>query len=176
MSGKAAKCEKASKQSPASVRRGDAVHHPQHGIGRVQSVRKRSFSGPDGAPFAQMYFKRDEVTLILPVDDVAETVRAPMDARQAKELLDHLENWNGRLSSQWKARAAASQEIMERGDPFEYAEVYKGLTRLEAKGGLRHSDRTHMTRSLDLLVDELSFALEKPPEQVLGLIQEATGA
>jgi len=31
------------------------------------------------------------------------------------------------VSSKWKARANAHQQLMEKGDPFAYAEVYKGL-------------------------------------------------
>ena len=48
-------------------------------------------------------------------------------------LLQHLETWKGRMSKQWKARANANQAAIERGDPFGYAEVYKGLTQLEVR-------------------------------------------
>lgn len=97
--------------------------------------------------------------------DLATTVRKPIDASEAKQLLDHLEKWNGNVSSEWKARATANQVAMERGDPFGYAEVYKGLSRLEAKGALRTTDREHLNQSLDLLAEELANALGKTPEQ-----------
>jgi RNA polymerase-interacting CarD/CdnL/TRCF family regulator len=150
----------------AKITRGDAVHHPHHGIGRVQSVSKRNFAGSNGAQFAQLYFKREELTLILPMRDAAATVRDPITAKQAGQILDHIEHWDGLAGKQWKARAAAHREAMDRGDPFECAEVFKSLSRLEAAGTLRHTDRTNLKRVFDALADELAFALDASPDRV----------
>jgi len=156
-----------------SIRRGAAVHHPHHGIGRVQSVGKRRFAGANGTEFAQLYFKRDGLTLILPLQDAAGVVRSPLDASQAGQLLDYLETCDGRCSKQWKARAAAHEQAMQGNDPFQYAEVCKGLSRLEAEGTLRHTDRNHLNRSIELLADELAYALGKTPEHARRLIAKA---
>ena len=112
-----------------------------------------------------MYFKRDGLTLMMRKQDLANTVRNPINASEARKLLDHLEKWDGNVSSQWKVRANANQVAMERGDPFDYAEVYKGLSRLEAEGNLRASDRAHLNQALDFLAEELANALGKTPEQ-----------
>lgn len=155
------------------IGRGAAVHHPHHGIGLIQSVGKRSFSANSNDKFAQLYFERDDLTLILPVNDLEETVRKPITAREANQVLDHIRQWRGRVRKQWKARAAANQEAMERGDPFEYAEIYKGLTLLESEGTLRHTDRTHLNRSFEFLADELAHALDETPDYARMLITEA---
>ncbi len=97
--------------------------------------------------------------------DLADIVRNPINASEAKKLLDHLDKWDGNVSNKWKVRANANQIAMERGDPFDYAEVYKGLSRLEAEGTLRASDRAHLNQALDFLVEELANALGKTPEQ-----------
>ena len=120
-----------------------------------------------------MYFKHDGLTLMMRKQDLAKTVRKPMNASEAKQLLDHLKKWDGKMSSQWKARANANQVVMERGDPFGYADVYKGLSKLEAEGTLRSSDREHLNRSLKFLVEELSNALGKTPEQTRNQIANA---
>ena len=106
--------------------------------------------------------------------DLAKTIRNPIDAAQARKLLKHLKTWNGKVSSQWKARANAHQQTMERGDPFGYAEVYKGLSKLEEEGTLRASDRVHLNQSLSFLVEEVANALGKTPEQALNQITRAT--
>ena len=98
-------------------------------------------------------------------EDLAETVRKPISASEAKQLLEHLEGWNGNVRKEWKARANANQVAMEGGDPFAYADVYKGLSKLEAEGTLRATDREHMKKSLTLLVEEVSCALGETPEQ-----------
>ena len=97
--------------------------------------------------------------------DLANTVRNPINASEAKQLLDHLEKWDGNVSSQWKVRANAHHMAMERGGPMDYAEVYKGLSKLEAEGTLRASDRAHLNQALNFLVEELANALGKTPEQ-----------
>ncbi|MBT8052751.1 MAG: hypothetical protein HKN57_01440 [Xanthomonadales bacterium] len=148
-----------------TISKGEYVHHPIHGIGHVQSIRERSFSGDTGTTYAKVYFKREELTLMLREQDLAETVRKPIDASEAKKLLNHLESWNGKVRAGWKARANANQMALEGGNPFDYAEVYAELRKLEADGSLRAADRQHMNKSLDLLVEELSNALGKTPEQ-----------
>jgi len=98
-------------------------------------------------------------------EDLAKTVRKPISASEAKQLLKHLEGWDGKVKKEWKARASANQVAMEGGDPFAYADVYKGLSKLEAEGTLRATDREHMKKSLVLLAEEVSCALGKTPEQ-----------
>ena len=154
-----------SRRKLITIIQGDTVHHPHHGIGQVQSIRKRSFSGEEETSFAQVYFKRGGLTLMMRKKDLAETVRNPINASEARRLLDHLEKWDGNMSKQWKVRANANQEAMERGEPFDYADVYKGLSRLEAEGTLRASDRAHLNQALDFLVEELANALGKTLEQ-----------
>jgi len=106
--------------------------------------------------------------------DLDKTIRPPINASEAKKLLDHLKKWNGKVSTQWKARANAHQETMDKGDPFGYAEVYKGLSKLEEEGTLRASDRAHLNQSLDFLAEELANALGKTPEQARNQIAKAT--
>jgi len=154
-----------SRRRAISIRQGDNVHHPIHGIGTVQSIRKRSFSGETETTFAQVFFEREGLTLMLREEDLDETVRKPITATEAKKLLNHLEGWDGSVRKEWKARANAHQEAMEAGDPFAYADVYKGLSKLEAEGGLRATDREHMKKSLDLLVEEVACALGETYEQ-----------
>jgi RNA polymerase-interacting CarD/CdnL/TRCF family regulator len=120
-----------------------------------------------------VYFKRDGLTLMLRQQDLATTVRKPINANEAKQLLDHLEKWNGNVRREWKARANANQVAMDRGDPFSYAEVYKGLSRLEAEGALRSTDREHLNQSLDFLAEELANALGNTPEQARSQIASA---
>ena len=156
-----------------TINQGDTVHHLHHGIGQVQSIRKRSFSGEKETTFVQLYFKRDRLTLMLRKQDLAKTVRKPINASEAKQLLDHLEKWNGKASSEWEARANANRVALERGDAFSYAEVYKGLSKLETEGTLRPTDRAHLNQSLDFLAEELANALGKTPEQARNQIARA---
>jgi RNA polymerase-interacting CarD/CdnL/TRCF family regulator len=129
-----------------------------------------SFSGEPETQFAKLYFEREKLTLMLRTQDLEGTVRNPIGANKAREILNHLENYDGTMSSQWKARANANQQALERGNARDYAEVYKGLSKLEAEGTLRASDRAHLNQSLELLTEELANALSKSLDQARKLI------
>lgn len=100
------------------------------------------------------------------------TVRSLISNKEAKQLLKEIKSYDGKVSKQWKARANAHQAAIDRGDPFEYAKVYKGLVKLEEKDGLRAQDKAHLAQSLDLLAEELACSLRKSPEQARKLLAE----
>lgn len=157
-----------------NIQQGDSVHHPQHGVGQVQSIRKRSFAGQLEAIYAQIHFKREDLTMIMLEQDLATIVRRVLSATEAGRVLDLLEHWDGTVEKQWKDRANANQAALSGGDPFEYAKVLKSLKRLEAERELRPQDRAHLNQSLDFLTEELAYSLGKTPGQARSLISKAS--
>lgn len=120
-----------------------------------------------------MVFDRVGLALILRKDDLAETVRVPINKKKANQLLDHIRNWDGTARKEWKARALVHQSVMDEGDPFGYVDVYRGLSKLESEGALRATDREHLKQSLELLVEELAYALGKTTDQARAQIMKA---
>jgi len=102
---------------------------------------------------------------LLREEDLDRSVRSPIDKTEADKLLEHLDNWNGKVGNSWKIRATANQTVLESGDPFGYVDIYKGLSKLEHEGTLRASDRMHLNQSLELLVEELAYATGITPEK-----------
>lgn len=164
------------KRCPIEIKQGSHLLHPQHGVGKVQSIRKRRFSGAAAATYAQLYFEREALTLIVLAEDLKKTFRNLISANEAKNLLEKIRQWDGHPKKQWKARAEAHQNAIESGDPLECAKVLKGLTRVEAEDKLRIQDRDHLKRSMELLTDELSRALKKRPAQTRKMLDEAVSA
>jgi RNA polymerase-interacting CarD/CdnL/TRCF family regulator len=160
------------KEIPINIRKGESIHHPQHGIGKIQSIGEHSFGGCAKATYAELYFERHNLKLTILKDDVPNTVRSLITNKEAKRLLEEIKTYEGKVSKQWKARANAHQAAIDRGDPFEYAKVYKGLTKLEEKDGLRAQDKAHLAQSLDLLTEELSCSLRKSREQTRKMLAE----
>jgi RNA polymerase-interacting CarD/CdnL/TRCF family regulator len=158
------------------IRKDEHVLHAQHGVGKITSIRNRSFSGHAPATYVQLYFKRDELTMTVLQDDLPAVVRGLISSEQAEELLGQINAWNGKPETQWKARANAHQAAIDSGDPFEYSKVVKGLAQLESGGALRSCDREHLSKSLGLLTEELSCALNKSPQQVRRMLTQAIGA
>ena len=132
-----------------------------------------SFSGRDSATYAQLYFKRSDLTLTLLKKDLNTTVRNLISAKEAKKVLDQLKTWNGKVNDQWKARADASQAAIDSGNPLEYAKVFKGLSMLERESSLRAQDKSALVQSLNLLTEELARSLDKTPAQARKIIIQA---
>ena len=66
--------------------------------------------------------------MLLRETDLDDTVRPPINAAEASKLLEHIEKWKGKVSKQWKARANAHQQAIEKGDPLAAREaVYNHL-------------------------------------------------
>ena len=164
------------KEIPINIQSGASIHHPQHGIGKVKNVRERSFGGCAKARYAELYFKRQNLTLTILEKDLDNTVRSLISTKEAKELLEQIKTWDGKVSKQWKARANKHQAAIDRGDPFEYAKVYKGLSKLESQDGLRAQDKQHLAQSLELLTEELAWSLRKSEEQTRKMLTKLTAA
>jgi len=149
------------------------VHHPQHGVGKIESIRERSLYGTQPATYAEVYFEREDLTLTLQKDRLADEVRTLISANKSRQLLKELQAWSKKPSKQWKARANAHQAAIATGDPFEYAKVYKELSGLDADDALRTGDRQHFKQTEALLVEELASALGKSRRKALAMLHEA---
>jgi RNA polymerase-interacting CarD/CdnL/TRCF family regulator len=157
-----------------TLSQGDCIHHPHHGIGKVQSIRRRSFSGKNGTRFAEIFFKRDSITLMLRENSLDNTIRAPIDASRAEKTLDHLRDWKAQVSTPWKVRAGAHQALLDEGDPITCAEVYKNLRVLEQDGALSATDRKHLKLCTEYLSEELANALGQTKRKTLDQMMQAT--
>jgi len=157
-----------------TISQGDCIHHPHHGIGEVQSIRPRSFSGEKDTRFAEIFFKRERITLMLRENSLDGIIRAPIGALRAKKILDHMRDWKANVSDQWKARSNTHQAMLDDGDPIACAEVYKGLRVLEQDGALSTFDRKHLKRCNEYLSEELANALGQTEHEALDQMQKAT--
>lgn len=139
----------------------------------MHSIRKRSFSGPNGSRFAKLYFPREDITVMVRESDLAETIRKPIEESEARGVLEHIGNWNGSVSKSWKVRANAQQRKLDDGNPFALAEVYKTLSMLQEADSLSAADRKQLSHSEQCLSEELAVALGQPVSQVCRYMEKA---
>lgn len=150
-----------------TVTKGDIIHHPQHGIGTVQSIRKRSFSGPNESRFAKLFFPQNEMTMMVREQDLGESVRKPIAKKTAQEVLAHIDRFEETVSEQWKTRANKLQAKLDDGDPFSLAEVYKTLSLRQKAENLSAADRRQLSQSEERLAEELAMAFGNSRGEIL---------
>ena len=127
----------------------------------MQSIRKRSFSGPKGSKFAKLFFPRNELIMMVRESELADVIRKPIEKSEAQKVLAHIDEWNGSTSEEWKTRANAQQRKLDNGDPFALAEVYKAMVVRKEAGTLSGADRRQLSQSEQRLSEELAAALNK---------------
>ena len=158
-----------------TITKGDSIHHPHHGIGTVQSIRKRSFSGSTGRKFAKLFFPREEMVMMIGENELHEHIRKPIQKSEAKKVLEHISEWSELESDQWKARANAQQAKLDDGNPIAIAEVYKTLSRRMADDKLSAADRRQLSQAEERLIEELSMAMGQPAGKTCKRMEKAAG-
>jgi len=156
-----------------TITKGDSIHHPQHGIGTVQSIRKRSFSGPKGRKFAKIFFPREDLVMMVRERDLEGTIRKPIKKSVAQKVLVHISDWSESVSDQWKVRASVQQKKLDDGDVFALAEVYKTLSLRQQSDNLSAADRRQLSQSQQCLSEQLAVALDRPLGKVSMNMEEA---
>lgn len=131
------------------------------------SIRKRSFSGPDGDRFAKLFFQRNEMVMMIREEDLEATVRRPIAKKTAVEVFEHIGSWKESVSDEWKPRAAALQKKLDDGSPFALAEVYKTLSLRQKADKLSAADRRQLDQSEARLCEELAMAFGRAEAEVL---------
>jgi RNA polymerase-interacting CarD/CdnL/TRCF family regulator len=127
----------------------------------VQSIRKRSFSGPKSSKFAKIFFPRDDLVMMVREGDLAGTIRKPIEKSVARKVLAHIGDWNESVSEEWKVRANSQQEKLDNGDVFSLAEVYKTLSLRQKADCLSAADRRQLSQSKQSLSEQLAVALDR---------------
>jgi RNA polymerase-interacting CarD/CdnL/TRCF family regulator len=139
----------------------------------VQSIRKRSFSGPKGSRFAKLFFPREGLIMMVRESELADVIRKPIKKSEAQKVLAHIGAWNGSSSENWKTRANVQERKLENGDPFALAEVYKAMVVRKEAGTLSGADRKHLSQSEQCLSEELAAALKKPLGKICAHMESA---
>lgn len=133
----------------------------------MQSIGKRNFSGANGSRFAQLFFPRHKMTMMIREQDLVGIVRKPIAKNTACEVIEHIGAFEGRVSDQWKTREGVLQKKLDDGDPFALAEVYKTLRMRQEADTLSAADRRQLSQSETRLSEELAMAFGHEPDKAL---------
>lgn len=155
---------------------GETIYHPQHGLGELKEYDTKEMLGTE-YKFAILFFPRQKLEISLPSKNLDDTVRKPLGPAKAKALLEQMEEVEMTLDKNWKSRNRNNLERLSSGDPMEIFQVYQGLSTIKSqKGTLNNSDRKMHQLSLDLLVEELAFALNKSDDEMTTILENRATA
>ena len=152
---------------------GDKVVYPNHGVGVIEEVARRSI-GELNASFYCLRILSTDSTVMVPVDNTqAVGLRKVLTRRQTTRVMKTLKDGEITTYDDWKGRYQANSDKMRTGDIRAVAEVFKTLTMLNEVKPLSYRERKMLDRSRFLLISELAEATGKESEIVETLVDEA---
>ena len=143
---------------------GDKVVYPNHGVGVIEEVAKRTI-GEVSSSFYCLRILSTDSTVMVPVGNTTVVgLRKVLTKRQVTKVLKTLKEGEVATYDDWKGRFQANSDKMRTGDIAAVAEVLKSLTILNEVKPLSYRERKMLDRARFLLVSELSEAAGKPPD------------
>jgi CarD family transcriptional regulator len=152
---------------------GDKVVYPNHGVGVIEQVARRSI-GEENTSFYCLRILSTDSTVMVPVDNTqAVGLRKVLTRRQTTHVMKTLKDGEVTTYDDWKGRFQANSEKMRTGDIRAVAEVLKSLTMLNEVKPLSYRERRMLDRARFLLISELAEASGKTSEDVETKIDDA---
>jgi CarD family transcriptional regulator len=143
---------------------GDKVVYPNHGVGVIEEVAKRTI-GEVSSSFYCLRILSTDSTVMVPVGNTTVVgLRKVLTKRQVTKVLKTLKEGEVATYDDWKGRFQANSDKMRTGDIAAVAEVLKSLTILNELKPLSYRERKMLDRARFLLISELSEASGKTPE------------
>ena len=152
---------------------GDRVVYPHHGAAIVTKKEVRKAFGSK-TEYLVLEMAHGEMILSVPVDKVEEVgMRWPISTEDVEDLFEVLEKRGIREPPNWSRRFKNHQEKLKSGDVYQVAEVVRNLALREADKGLSAGEKSLYTKARNVLVSELSFALEITEDDATERVEKA---
>lgn len=145
---------------------GDTVVSMHHGTGVVQSRERRERDGQE-CDYLVLKMTVGDLTMLVPADSCEEVgLRDVVGGEDVDRVLDVLRDTRGERKGSWSRRFKENAERLRSGDVFRVAEVVRNLTIRDVDGSLSAGERRMLANAKELLLAELSVAMQLTGDQV----------
>lgn len=149
---------------------GQQVVYPLQGVGVVEKIEERSFKG-EIVPYYVMYFDVSDMTIRIPVTTAAEQgIRAIVPKSESEKALEIITSEYEPIPTDWKLRYQMNLDLLRKGGVSDIAMVVTKLYHRSKVKELPILERKLYDSALRLLVDEVSFSMDKEKDEVEQII------
>jgi CarD family transcriptional regulator len=160
-------------EAPLEFKVGDKVVYPNHGVGVIEQVARRSIGEVESSFYCLRILSTDSTVMVPVANTTAVGLRKVLTRRQVTQVMKTLRSEEVTTYDDWKGRFQANSEKMRTGDIRAVAEVLKSLTVLNEVKPLSYRERRMLDRARFLLVSELAEASGKDATDIEVKIDEA---
>jgi CarD family transcriptional regulator len=151
-------------------KKGQEIVYPLQGVGQIKSIEERVFRS-NKLLYYIIYLEVSDMTIMVPVDKADELgIRPIVDKRQANRALKLISEDYEPVPTDWKARYQNNLDLLKKGSVLDIATVVRALYHRSRIKELPILERKLYDSALKLLVDEISFSLQKEKEEVEELV------
>jgi CarD family transcriptional regulator len=146
---------------------GEVAVYPGHGVGKIESIEEKEFSGMRQA-FYIIRIMDTDMTIMIPVDGANTAgLRGVIKASDVNRVLAILKDKNvAHDNAPWNRRYKEYMERIKSGSIFEVAMVLRELYSLRVWKELSFGEKKMFEISRNLIKKELSIALAKEEQEV----------
>jgi CarD family transcriptional regulator len=146
---------------------GKVAVYPGHGVGRIESIEEKEFSGMKQA-FYIMRILDTDMTIMIPTDAANNAgLRCVIESCEVAKVYEILKTRNAvHENAPWNRRYKEYMERIKSGSIFEVAMVLKELYSLKVWKELSFGEKKMFEIAKNLIKKELSIALERGEEEI----------
>src|SRR6478672_5193313 len=152
---------------------GDRVVYPHHGAAVIKK-KESCVVNDEKVDYFVLQMAHGDLTLSVPVNKADEVgMRPPISVEDVEDVLRLLGKRDVREPSNWSRRFKNHQEKLKSGDVYQVAEVVRNLALRDVSKGLSAGEKSMLMKARQVLVSELSFALNVSEDDALEKLSAA---
>lgn len=146
------------------------IVYPLQGVGKVLRIEERPFK-EEMLLYYIIYLEVSDMTVMVPVDKAEELgIRAIVSKPESEKALKLISEDYEPVSTDWKLRYQMNLDLLKSGSVMDIATVVRTLYHRSKIKELPILERKLFDNALKLLVDEVSFSINKSKEDVEALV------
>jgi CarD family transcriptional regulator len=155
---------------PTRYKTGQEIVYPLQGVGHVQTIEERPFRDRKILYYV-VYLEVSDMTIMVPVDKADDLgIRPIVGKKEAQKALRLIAEKYEPVTADWKLRYQMNLDLLKKGSIIDIANVVRALYHRSRVKELPILERKLYDSALRLLVDEVSFSLERGKEDVEELV------
>ncbi len=149
---------------------GEEIVYPIQGVGHIKAIEEREFRDQKLLYYI-IYLEVTDMTIMVPVDRADELgIRPIVSKEEAEKALKLISEDYEPIPADWKMRYQMNLDLLKKGSVLDIATVVRALYHRSQIKELPILERKLYDNALKLLVDEISFSLNKKKEEVEEII------
>ena len=152
---------------------GDKVVYPHHGAAVIERKENREVFGST-REYLVLKLAYGDLTLMVPTDNTEEVgLREVINDEEVEEVFAVLRKKEARMPTNWSRRFKNHVEKLKSGDIYQVAEVVRNLSLREKEKGLSAGEKRMLAKARQILVSELTFAINVSEQEAEKKLDEA---